>query len=51
MVFETTKPTDKILSASFSSAGGQNLEMSDDKFIDTFRWCKGKAGSKTKTRN
>jgi len=24
-VFETTKPTDKILSASFTAAGGQNL--------------------------
>ena len=48
MVFTTTKPTGKILSASFSSAGGQNLEMPDNKFINAFRWRKGKAVSKTK---
>jgi len=49
-VFETTKPTDKILSASFSSAGGQNLEMSDNRFIDTFRCRKGEEVEKIKTR-
>ena len=47
-VFETTKPTDKILSASVSFAGGQNLEMSDNKFIDAFRCRKGKEVEKTK---
>jgi len=49
-VFETTKPTDKILSASFSAAGGQNLEMPDNKFINAFRCRKGEEVEKTKTR-
>ena len=50
MVFETTKPTDKILSASVPFAGGQNLEMPDNKFINAFRCRKGEDVEKTKNR-
>ena len=46
-VFEATKPTDKIVSTSVSFAGGHDLEMSDNEFINTFRCHKGKEAEKT----
>ena len=47
MVFEVTKPTAKIVPTSVSFAGGHDLEKPDNRFINAFRWRKGKETEKT----